>query len=362
MTFDPRLRSSRERPLFVVGVVFSSVVWLALVVTIVGILYGVLILLGMLMAHALFLAHIRGNGVRVSERQLPDLNARVRAASEKLGLPQPPEAYVIQAGGVLNAFATKLLSRKYVILFADLVDQCHEARQLDFVVGHEIGHLAAGHLRWNAFLAPYHLVPWLGPAYSRAREYTCDRCGFLVAGDLEQSMRGLVVLAAGGRVAGQVDLSAFTAQLLETGGFWMAVLELSASHPFLCKRAAALKKLTKADEIAAVRRNPFAWIFAPVFGAMSGGSASAPLVVIAMIGILAAIAIPSFIKYQERARQAGLQSGGPAAVASALAGGDDGNAVLTPEDRESLEWVKKIRARMAAEEEGEADGPSNTEK
>jgi adenylate cyclase len=36
-------------------VVFSSIVWLALVVSIVGILYGVFILLAMLMAHALFL-------------------------------------------------------------------------------------------------------------------------------------------------------------------------------------------------------------------------------------------------------------------------------------------------------------------
>lgn len=152
--------------------VFSSIVWLVLIVSVVGILYGAFILLFMLMAPALFLAHVRGNGVRVSERQLPDLNARVRAASEKLGLPQPPEVYVIQAGGVLNAFATKLLSRKYVILFSDLMDQCHDPRQCDFVVGHEVGHLAAGHLRWNAFLAPYHLLPWLGTAYSRAREYT----------------------------------------------------------------------------------------------------------------------------------------------------------------------------------------------
>ncbi len=350
MAFDPKLRSPRERPLFVVGLIFSSFVWAALVISIVGLAYGLVIGFAVLVAHALFLAHVRGNGVRVSERQLPDLHARVRTAAEKLGLQQMPEVYVIQAGGVLNAFATKLLSRRYVVLLAGLVDQCQDPRQLDFVVGHEVGHLAAGHLRWNAFLAPYHLLPWLGPAYSRAREYTCDRCGLFVAGDLEQSMRGLVVLAAGGKVASRADLPAFMAQLTETGSFWMAVLELSASHPYLCKRAAALEKLGKADAVAAVGRNPFAWLLAPVLGAASGGSASAPLMAIAMIGVIAAIAVPNFLKYQERARQARLQGLDPAAAAAAAFGADAPGGALTAEDRASLDWVKEVRQRIAEKE------------
>src|SRR6202048_3338587 len=80
--------------------------------------------------------------------------------------------------GILNAFATKLLSRKFVIINSALADACTDPRQLDFVVGHELGHLAAGHLAWNALLLPFHLVPWLGTAYSRARGYTRDRAGF----------------------------------------------------------------------------------------------------------------------------------------------------------------------------------------
>ncbi len=33
MALDPRLRSPKEKPLFVIGVVFSALVWLALVVS-----------------------------------------------------------------------------------------------------------------------------------------------------------------------------------------------------------------------------------------------------------------------------------------------------------------------------------------
>jgi Zn-dependent protease with chaperone function len=298
------LRSPKEPTLFAIGAVLSAIAWIALAVTIVGLLYGALILVVFLMAHALFLAHVKGNGVRISERQLPDLYTRVKAAAEKLGMSEVPAVYVLQSGGVLNAFATKLLSRKFVIIHSSLVDGCQDPRQLDFIIGHELGHLAAGHLQWNAFLAPYRLVPLLGPAYSRAREYTCDRCGLTVAGDLEQSARGLVVLAAGGKQAGSVDLAAFEEQRLESGFFWMSVLELVSSHPYLCKRAAAIREFVHPGTVRPVARNVFAYPLAPVLGVAAGpaAGAGAAMVVALVVGILAATAIGGVRKFAEQAK------------------------------------------------------------
>ena len=344
MAFDASLRLPRERTLFKLGIAFSAIAWVALVVTVVGLVYGAFIGLFLLAARALFLAHVRGNGVRVSERQLPEVHASVKAAAERLGLDQAPEVYVIQGGGALNAFATKLFSRRFVILLSDLLEQCQDPRQLDFVVGHEVGHLAAGHLRWSTFLLPFHLVPWLGAAYSRAREYTCDRCGLAVAGDLEQSARALVVLAAGGHVATRADLGAFTAQLRETGGFWMAALELSGSHPYLCKRVAALEQVSRPHAITAVSRHPMAWLLSPVVGGLAGGPGSAPMLAVAMIGVMAAIAIPNFVRYRERAReQAAQATAGEASPERSAAG-------LTAEERASLEWVKQVRFQAAERE------------
>jgi Zn-dependent protease with chaperone function len=111
MALDPRLVSPKERRLFLVGAVFSGLAWLAVVVSLIGLLYAALGALFFLAAHALYLAHVRTNGVRIDERQLPDLHARVRAAASRLGLQALPDVYVVNGGGLLNAFATKLLSR-----------------------------------------------------------------------------------------------------------------------------------------------------------------------------------------------------------------------------------------------------------
>ncbi|HEY2027805.1 MAG TPA: M48 family metallopeptidase [Myxococcales bacterium] len=305
MALDNRIRSPKERPLFIAGVVFSSIAWLALVVSIIGAVYGAIILAFVLAAHALFLAHVRGNGVRVSQAQLPELHERCKLTARKLGLEEVPEVYLLQAGGALNAFATKLLSRRVVIIYSDLADQCDDPRQLDFVVGHEMGHLAAGHLQWQGFLLPFMMLPWFGSAYSRAREYTCDRAGLEVSDGLEPALRGLAVLAAGGKHAQKVDLAAFMDQRAESGTFWMSVLELSSSHPFLCKRAAALQEFTQPGSVRAVPRNILAYPLAPLFGfAAAGTQAGSMIVVFAMIGMMAAIAIPNFVKFQERAKAA----------------------------------------------------------
>lgn len=323
MAFDPRLRSPKERPLFILGLIFSTAVWMAMIVSIIGVFYGAFFLVFMLAVHALFLAHVRGNGVRVSRSQLPELYERCRQIASRLGLDEVPEVYLLQAGGVLNAFATKLLSRRVVIIYSQLADNCEDPRQLDFVIGHEMAHLAAGHLRWQAFLFPFMALPWLGPAYSRAREYTCDRAGLEVSGSLEAAMRGLGVLAAGGRYAQRIDLQSFMDQRAESGSFWMSVVELSSSHPFLCKRAAALQEFVRPGSVAPVERNVLAYPFAPFFGfAAAGGSAGSLLIVMAIVGMLAAIAIPNFRKFQERAQarqhlrmqqQEDLQNAAPAA-------------------------------------------------
>jgi Zn-dependent protease with chaperone function/type II secretory pathway pseudopilin PulG len=305
--FDPALLHRTEKPLFLIGAVFSAMVWLALIVSLVGILYGVIGFVFALVTHALFLANVKGNGVRVSDQQFPELQARCRRAAAELGVPQCPEVYLIQAGGVLNAFATKFLSRKFMVIYSGLADACEDPRQLDFVIGHEMGHIAAGHLFWNALLWPFMLVPWLGTAYLRAREYTADRCGHAFVRDLEPSMRGLVVLAAGGKYAARADLQAFMDQRHETGRFWSAVLELVSTHPYLCKRVAALQELQHPGTVAPVGRNLLAYPLAPFFGlAASGasGGGAGLLVMVAMVGIIAAIAIPSLLRARVAANEA----------------------------------------------------------
>ena len=296
------LRTPRERTLFVMAAVISSAVWLGLLISIVGILTGLIVGALAIVVHRLFMAHVIGNGVRVGPRQLPDLMRRIETASHKLGLDRVPETYVLQAGGLLSAFAAKVSSRRFVIISSDLLEASDgpaadpagsgRANELDFVIGHELGHLAAGHLGRRFFLLPARLVPLLGAAYSRACQYTADRCGHIVSGDLAVSSRALAILAAGPRAARRIDLDAFIDQRRETGRFWMAVYELNASHPFLSKRVAALRAWEGQGTVERIRRNPLAYLLAPFLGFTAGGAPSAILIAAVVMGLAAALGVP----------------------------------------------------------------------
>jgi len=64
--FDESLRSPKEPTLFLIGAVFSGLVWLVLIISVVGVVYGLIGVAFSLVVHALFLAHVRGNALKVS--------------------------------------------------------------------------------------------------------------------------------------------------------------------------------------------------------------------------------------------------------------------------------------------------------
>ncbi|HYX93413.1 MAG TPA: hypothetical protein VE782_17755, partial [Myxococcaceae bacterium] len=88
-----------------------------------------------------------------------------------------------------------------------------------------------------------------------------------------------------------------------------AIYELVSSHPYLCKRVAELKNLEAPGSVRVAARNPLSYPFAPLFGglAISGGGAAGALMIVAIVGMLAAIAVPNFLKYQQMAAQRRMQ-------------------------------------------------------
>ena len=242
------------------------IAWIILVVTIIGIFYGIFFGLFLFFAHALMISHIKGHGVKLSEKQFPEIYARIVSASDKLGLKSTPEVYLMQAGGALNAFATKLTGRNFVVIYSDLLEACgDDGKEIDMIIGHEVGHLALGHLKWRWFLVPSKVVPLLGSAYSRACEYSSDLCGLTAAGDMEAATRGLSILAAGGKYGKLVDMRSFVFQTRETGGFWSSIYELNSTHPYLPKRVAALYNKERPGLVPVAKRNILAYPLAPFF-------------------------------------------------------------------------------------------------
>jgi competence protein ComGC len=128
-----------------------------------------------------------------------------------------------------------------------------------------------------------------------------------VVGELDASVKGLTILAAGGKYGRQVNVGDFVRQAQDTAGFWTSVYELNASHPYLPKRIAALLNHRTPDTVPAVKRNPWAYPLAPMFS-FGAGAGPGALVMVAIIAILAAIAIPQFSAFKAKAEKSAMHA------------------------------------------------------
>ena len=299
----------KEKLLFGIAVLISSVFWLVLVAATMGIalLYVLMFFVFYLFAQSAFISYVRGTAVKITPQQFPDLQQRVAACSSKLGMKNVPDVYLLHADGAFNALATRFLGRDFVVLFSDVVD-AFEAQPgaVNFYIGHEMGHIHRKHLLWGPLLAPALLLPLLGAAYSRAREYTCDRYGLACCENPQDATTGLAALAAGARRWRILSKENYAGQTRESSGFWMSFHELVSDYPWLVKRMASLNELITKQKAAIPSRSNFAFflaLFVPRLGV--GGGGASVLVFVAIIGILAAIAIPAYQDYTVRANMMG---------------------------------------------------------
>jgi Zn-dependent protease with chaperone function len=238
----------KERPYYAMMLVVSACIYAGLAAMVVAtpegagavVGYGLLISLFFFMMHGIMIGGIRGNGVRVTATQFPTLHAAVVHHAATLGLAKVPDVFLLQAGGLLNAFATRFLGRDFVVLYSDVLAMAEREGQavVGWIVAHELAHVRRGHLKRRWMIAPARFVPYLGAAYSRACEYTCDRIAAHCQPD--GAVEGLLTLAAGPELYRRVDAREFADQVQTEAGFWVRRAELMSTHPTLPKRVAAV--------------------------------------------------------------------------------------------------------------------------
>lgn len=190
--------------------------------------------------------------VRVSDGMLSNVAHSMTHISSRVDVGKPLEAFVFSEGEV-NAFVSEGSSRFLVGLSSGAVETL-TADELEFVIGHELGHalfghteVAAGYLAENANLSEDRSK--LLRAWQRSAEISADRVGLLCCEDLDVAATALVKTLAGlsfdGRkispsaISGQLD--SLIEEVMNEGAsdLW------EHSHPFPPLRIRALEAFWK---------------------------------------------------------------------------------------------------------------------
>lgn len=295
----------KERTYHTWVVIIAVLFWILLAVTIVGAFYGAIIAFFLWMGSGLLAAYLRSEAVRVNEHQLPALHAVFLKTCADLGIQRPPALYVLQSGGLLNAFATRFSGRDFVVVYSDFLEALGaDSPEMSFILGHELGHLKSRHPLKQILLAPGMMFPLIGPAYRRAWESSCDRHGAFAANDIHAAGRALLVLGGGRANGPRLDAGAYARQHNEERGFFVTLHELTSTYPTLSKRVTDMLALKDGRPAPKPDRDPLAYFFALFMP--GGGTSSSPtnaLVTIVIIGLLAAMAIPAFQKVRQASQQ-----------------------------------------------------------
>ena len=208
---------------------------------------------------AMMYAKQRAYGTRMSPTQFPEGYRMVVEAARHHGLRRVPDAYVVLGNGTINAFASGHGFRRFVVIHSDMFEiggKVRDPEALRFVIGHEVGHLAAGHVSYFRLLLQGLImqIPLLGMALSRAQEYTADNYGY---GFCPQGAPGtMAVLAAGKYLNADVNVNELADRAATEKGFWLHLVNWQATHPITTWRAAALRDRSKPGSLWLRPRRP----------------------------------------------------------------------------------------------------------
>ena len=219
------------------------------------------------------------NGLRLSERQLPDIFALAIRAARIVGLPYLPEIYV--SGEHMWDAATMGSNSSAFIALGSVLTMLR-GDDLLYVLGREMGHAKAGHALWRtvvnlmtgrqpanrslmsdgvlSFLSPAKLIesginaPLM--AWQRQAEITADRAGLLVVGKLDVVRRvTLQTTLHSFPLLQRINMDAWIEQEDESDDTATQVAEFAAtSMPYAARRLKLMREFAASEDLAGWRR------------------------------------------------------------------------------------------------------------
>jgi hypothetical protein len=169
-------------------------------------------------------AAIRGNSVRLSENQFPEIYAILQSHCRRLGMSELPELFL--TGSSIEPFSNTFSSwgEKYIVIHQIIfdIDDRKTMDVISFILGHELGSVRLNHTAvWNEMLLTYvSALKLFRNPLERVRTYSRDRYGAALT---PTGFRGLLISATGRRLMDHVDIEDYLLQSRKYGGLWSNV-------------------------------------------------------------------------------------------------------------------------------------------
>jgi Zn-dependent protease with chaperone function len=201
--------------------------------------------------HKMLLRH----ALKVSQLTLPDMITLIKESQKRLQV-EGIDIF-LASNRTLNAYTFGLSNPKAIILHDSLI-KVMDRGEIQFILGHEMGHVALGHTWLNSLIggmagipAPYSASYFLALIFrwwNRACEYSADRAGLLACNQPSKAISALVKLESSGRISSQDLERAYQKIQAEDDDPISSLVELTATHPMLIKRIEQLRKYSVSIE------------------------------------------------------------------------------------------------------------------
>lgn len=193
-------------------------------------------LIGVIIYIRLQQAQYLGNAIRVHKKQYPEIYETFRKQAINLGIHRA--SLYIKQDPYLQAFTLGITSCT-VVLTSALVEQLNK-KELDYVIGHELGHYKAGHTKISTLFVPLGVNNVLSGLvfgiWNRKAEYSCDRCGLILTKDIDSAISALIKLAVGEKLYKKLDFKGYVAQIKTADKTSVKFSELLGDHPLITNR------------------------------------------------------------------------------------------------------------------------------
>ncbi|MGM7722182.1 M48 family metallopeptidase [Metabacillus sp. Hm71] len=257
----------KEKVYFWIVLFFSIISYVLFAVSIIGLIIIICLFLLSFILHGIMIGQIRTNAVKLSPAQFPNIYKKVEDLCHEMELKKVPDVYVMQSGGVLNAFATRFFGKNMVVVYSEIFDLIEEGleEELHFILAHELAHIKRNHLGKMAFMLPSMWIPGVAETYLRACEYTCDRYAAYYSGNMGASKNSLMMLAIGKKIFFRVDQVEYINQINQEKGFFVWLSEFLSTHPPLPKRIHAIQTyFSEMEPIILSKKSKMYWAFGSV--------------------------------------------------------------------------------------------------